>query len=138
MRNWETERFVYTNFDCPSISGSISVDPTTQSQPRAPTPAESHTEKANEGKVDQDKESRDDQIGKGKREKETGTVNDRIFEVLPNYGTVETANLLPSLTSLQKFRLATAGVFDCAAYPCNGALAAIAQTKNDPPTWGQG
>src|SRR5438874_11304897 len=28
-------------------------------------------------------------VGKSKLEKETGTVNDRIFEVIPNYGTVE-------------------------------------------------
>jgi hypothetical protein len=58
--------------------------------------------------------------------------------VLPNYGTVETANTLPPLTSGQKFRIATASVFDWAAYPFNGALAAIAQAKNDPKEWGQG
>lgn len=80
----------------------------------------------------------DDQIGKSKLEKETGTVNDRIFEVLPNYGTVETAKTLPSLTSGQKFRIATASVFDWAAYPFNGTLAAISQAKDDPPSWGQG
>ncbi len=42
------------------------------------------------------------------------------------------------LTSGQKFRLATAGVFDWAAYPFNGVLSAIAQAKNDPREWGQG
>ena len=75
---------------------------------------------------------------KSKLEKETGTVNDRIFEVLPNYGTVENANALPALTSGQKFRLATASVFDWGAYPFNAALAAISQAKNDPKEWGQG
>ena len=58
--------------------------------------------------------------------------------MLPNYGTVETANTLPPLRTGQKFRLATAGVFDWAAYPFNGVLAAIAQAKNDPKSWGQG
>jgi hypothetical protein len=29
-------------------------------------------------------------------------------------------------------------VFDWAAYPFNGALAAVAQAKNDPKSWGQG
>ncbi len=77
-------------------------------------------------------------VGKSKLEKETGTVNDRIFEVLPNYGTVENANELPPLTTGQKFRLATAGVFDWAAYPFNGALSGIAQARNDPKQWGQG
>ncbi len=76
--------------------------------------------------------------GKTKLEKETGTVNDRIFDVLPNYGTVENANELPPLRSGQKFRLATASVFDWAAFPFNGVLSAIAQAKDDPKEWGQG
>src|SRR5438874_8760940 len=77
-------------------------------------------------------------VGKSKLEKETGTVNDRIFEVIPNYGTVENASALPPLTGGQKFRLATASVFDWGAYPFNGALSAIAQARNDPKEWGQG
>jgi len=93
----------------------------------APTPAET-----------KDKEKSGETVGKSKLEKETGTVNDRIFEVLPNYGTVENANELPPLKAGQKFRLATASVFDWAAYPFNGVLAAIAQAKNDPKEWGQG
>jgi len=76
-------------------------------------------------------------VGKSKLEKETGTVNDRIFEVIPNYGTVENASALPPLTGGQKFRLATAGVFDWGAYPFNGTLSAIAQARNDPKEWGQ-
>jgi hypothetical protein len=80
----------------------------------------------------------DGTIGKSKLEQETGTINDRIFEVLPNYGTVETSKTLPPLNSGQKFRIATASVFDWAAYPFNAALAAIAQAKNDPSSWGQG
>ena len=109
-----------------------------QPQPPTPAPADSQTDKSKEAREEKDKKTTDDQIGKSDLEKETGTVNDRIFEVLPNYGTVETAQTLPSLTSGEKFRLATAGVFDWAAYPFNGALAAIAQAKNDPKSWGQG
>jgi len=77
-------------------------------------------------------------VGKSKLEKETGTVNDRIFDVLPNYGTVENANSLQPLRTGQKYRLAVAGAFDWAAYPFNGVLAAIGQAKNDPESWGQG
>lgn len=109
-----------------------------QPPPPVPAPAESQTDKPKDAKEEQDKKTADDQIGKSKLEKETGTVNDRIFEVLPNYGTVETTRTLPPLTTGQKFRLATAGVFDWAAYPFNGALAAVAQAKNDPASWGQG
>jgi hypothetical protein len=106
--------------------------------PPTPAPTDAQTDKPKDGKDDQDKKTPDDQIGKSKLEKETGTVNDRIFEVLPNYGTVETSKTLPPLTTGQKFRLATAGVFDWTAYPFNGALAAISQAKNDPQSWGQG
>jgi hypothetical protein len=80
----------------------------------------------------------DKDAGKSKLEQQTGTANDRIFEVLPNYGTVRTSKTLPPLTDGQKFRLATAGAFDWAVWPFNGALAAIAQAKNDPDAWGQG
>ncbi len=80
----------------------------------------------------------DEEVGKSKLEKDTGTKNDRIFAVLPNYGFVAGAKALPPLTSGQKFRLATASVFDWAAFPFNGVLAGIAQAKNDPESWGQG
>jgi hypothetical protein len=106
-----------------------------ESPPPAPAPSEQQTANTKEGK---DKEQQGGTVGKSKLEKETGTVNDRIFEVLPNYGTVENAQALPALTSSQKFRLATASVFDWGAYPFNGALSAIAQARNDPKEWGQG
>jgi hypothetical protein len=80
----------------------------------------------------------DKTVGKSKLEQETGTKNDRIFEVLPNYGTVKSNKNLPPLTVGQKFRIATASTFDWAVWPFNGALAAIAQAKNDPESWGQG
>ena len=80
----------------------------------------------------------DEAVGKSKLEKETGTKNDRIFDVLPNYGFVAGAKALPPLSSGQKFRLATASVFDWAAFPFNGVLSGIAQAKNDPDAWGQG
>lgn len=107
-------------------------------QPQPPAPAASQTEKTKAGQEDPNKNKPAETVGKSKLEKETGTVNDRIFEVLPNYGTVENADKLPPITTGQKFRLATAGVFDWGAYPFNGALSAIAQARNDPQAWGQG
>jgi hypothetical protein len=109
-----------------------------QPQPPSPPPADQQTPKPKDSGNSKDKDPSAATVGKSKLEKETGTVNDRIFEVLPNYGTVENAQALPPLTSGQKFRLATAGVFDWAAYPFNGALAAISQAKNDPKEWGEG
>src|SRR5437899_2959463 len=101
----------------------------------APGPSTQQPTNTKDGK---DKEKQGETVGKSKLEKETGTVNDRIFEVLPNYGTVENAKELPPLTTGQKSRLATAGVFDWGAYPFNGILSGIAQAKNDPKEWGQG
>jgi hypothetical protein len=109
-----------------------------QQQPPTPAPSDQQTDKPKDAKDTQEKPKQDDSTGKSKLEKETGTVNDRIFEVLPNYGTVENAHELPPLTTGQKYRLATAGVFDWAAYPFNGLLAAIDQAKNEPKSWGQG
>jgi len=76
--------------------------------------------------------------GKSKLEQETGTINDRIFEVMPNYGTVESSSKLPPMTTGQKYRLAAAGVFDRFTYPFIGTLAAIDQANNSPKSWGQG
>ena len=79
-----------------------------------------------------------EEVGKSKLEKETGTKNDRIFAVLPNYGFVAGSKALPRLTTGKKFRLATASVFDWAAFPFNGVLAGISQAKNEPESYGQG
>jgi hypothetical protein len=76
--------------------------------------------------------------GKTKLEQETGTVNDRILDVMPNYGTVENASTLPPISTGQKYRLATAGVLDYFTFPFIGALAAIDQANNSPASWGQG
>ena len=112
-----------------------------QAESQQPTPPKPDPKPEEKDKKDSDKaepNKQNDTVGKSKLEKETGTINDRIFEVLPNYGTVENANALPPLTSGQKFRIATASVFDWGAYPFNAALAGIAQAKNDPKEWGQG
>jgi cytoskeletal protein RodZ len=57
------------------------------SEPENPQP---QSDKSKTAKDDPNQEKSDDQVGKSKLERETGTVNDRIFEVPPNYGTVET------------------------------------------------
>jgi hypothetical protein len=108
-----------------------------QQQPAPPQSPEPAATTSQDSKANQTQDA-DKSVGKSKLEKETGTVNDRIFDVLPNYGTVENAGKLEPLRSAQKFRIATAGVFDWAAYPFNGVLAAVAQAKNDPESYGQG
>jgi hypothetical protein len=117
------------------------ISPALGQQPDSQPPPPPKSDPPPSSKNEKDKKEEDQlggTVGKSKLEKETGTVNDRIFEVLPNYGTVENANALPPLTTGQKFRIATASVFDWGAYPFNGALSAIAQAKNDPKEWGRG
>jgi hypothetical protein len=116
-----------------------SQPPASTPQAQPPNPAQSQQDKDKDKPKDTGNDQKtDDDIGKSKLERETGTINDRIFEVLPNYGTVETAKSVPPLSAKQKFQLATASVFDWGAYPFNGALAAIDQAKDDPKSWGQG
>ena len=119
------------------------VQPTSAQEQQSQSPvtesADAKTTNTKQEAADQngEKNKQDGSVGKSKLERETGTVNDRIFEVLPNYGTVENATELPPISTGQKFRLATAGVFDWAAYPFNGLLAAIDQAKDQPKSWGQ-
>src|SRR5437588_12061301 len=120
------------------LVGLLTVVAPALAQQPAPTPPDSQKTNRKDGKEDKDKDKPGQTVGKSQLEKETGTINDRIFEVLPNYGTVENAKDLPPLTTGQKFRLATAGAFDWGAYPFNGILSGMAQAKNDPKEWGQG
>ena len=111
------------------------ASPIRAQQPPAPVPP---SQQAATSKDDQNKKKQTEKQGKTNLEKETGTVNDRILEVMPNYGTVEGASALPPISSGQKYRLATAGVFDYFTYPFIGFLAALDQANNSPRSWGQG
>src|SRR5260370_21884873 len=109
-----------------------------ESQQPAPPATDPQPSGTKNGKDKKETDKAGETVGKSKLEKEAGTINDRIFEVMPNYGTVENAKDLPPISTGQKFRLATAGVFDWGAYPFSGALSAIAQARNDPKHSGQG
>ena len=64
--------------------------------------------------------------------------NDRLFFLLPNYLTVETANKLPPLTTGQKFKLVALGDFDPIEYPYVAILAGVSQAENADPAYKQG
>jgi hypothetical protein len=74
-----------------------------------------------------------------KKDDSNNPKNDRIFLVIPNYGTVEhpTANVAP-LTVKQKFKTGAEDAFDTYSVPLAGVVAAISQAKNDDAEWGQG
>ncbi|HEV2297797.1 MAG TPA: hypothetical protein VGR72_04690 [Candidatus Acidoferrales bacterium] len=110
-----------------------------QQQEQSSTPAQSAppATKTQDDKTAQGKKTQSDPKSKSKLEQETGTVNDRLFDAMPNF-VVESKNALPPLTTGQKYRLASASVFDYFMYPFAGFLAAMDQANNSPQSWGQG
>jgi len=69
---------------------------------------------------------------------QSGTSNDRLFKVLPNFLTLETGGKLPPLTTKQKYAVVARGTFDPVQYPWWGLLSAINQADNSEPAYGQG
>jgi len=55
---------------------------------------------------------------------------DRVFGVLPNYGTVEDATNVPAITTTATFRIAALNAFDPYVFPFVGVTAAFAQLTN--------
>ena len=113
--------------------------PVAAQQQQTPPPAQgqSAATQAQSGDSAQKKDPPANPKAKSKLERETGTVNDRLFEAMPNF-VVENKNALPPLTVGQKYKLASASVFDYFMYPFAGFLAAMDQANNSPQSWGQG
>jgi hypothetical protein len=103
---------------------------TTQTQTPPPASPDKDKNEQDKDKKDQKKDDKNDP---------NNPKNDRIFMVIPNYGTVEhpTANI-PPLTVKQKFKTGAEDAFDTYSIPLAGIVAAISQAKNDDPAWGQG
>src|SRR5579864_4308049 len=69
---------------------------------------------------------------------QSGTSNDRLFNVLPNFLTLEDAEQLPPLGSEEKFKVVARGTFDYVQIPWYGFLAGISQAQNSEPGYGHG
>jgi hypothetical protein len=68
-------------------------------------------------------------------------VPDRIFGVLPNYGTVEretTGSVVPRVTTQDAFRMAALNTFDPYVYPFVGVVAGLAHARTPQPAGEQG
>jgi len=100
--------------------GSVAQQPAAGSPPPAPSASQANT-----------KDSTDTQ------KQQSGTSNDRLFYALPNFLTVESANV-PPLTAGQKFKVVARGSFDYVLIPWYAALAGISQAANSEPGYGQG
>jgi hypothetical protein len=63
---------------------------------------------------------------------------DRVFGLLPNYGTVEDGTTVSVITTTATFRMAALNSFDPFVFPFVGAIAALAQVENQEPSLGRG
>jgi hypothetical protein len=67
-----------------------------------------------------------------------GTSNDRLFYTLPNFLTLENKGQLPPMSAKDKYKVVALGTFDYVEYPWWAVLAAISQSNNSEPAFGQG
>jgi hypothetical protein len=100
-----------------------------QEEPVSPDAAAQIQSRASDG----EKANRGDQPGTP-----SGTSNDRLFKLLPNFLTLEDAGKLPPLTTRQKFKVVARGSFDLVVFPWYGLLAGISQAENSESGYGQG
>jgi len=72
------------------------------------------------------------------REQQTGTSNERLFWVLPDFYLIENVQSLPPLSVGAKFKVCARSSFDYIEYPVYGMLAGISQAENAEPGYGRG
>jgi hypothetical protein len=72
------------------------------------------------------------------REQQTGTSNERLFWVLPDFYLIENVQRLPPLSVGAKFKVCARSSFDYVEYPVYGMLAGISQAENSEPGYGRG
>jgi hypothetical protein len=66
------------------------------------------------------------------------TSNDRLFDLIPNFLTLENADKVPPLTPAQKFKTVARGAFDWGQFVWYGILSGLSQAENSEPGFGQG
>jgi hypothetical protein len=71
-------------------------------------------------------------------EKQTGTSNDRLFFLFPNFLTIDTADTVPPLTARQKFETTARGLIDPSEFVLQAVVAGLGQASNSIPEYGQG
>jgi hypothetical protein len=94
-----------------------------------------------QGQADQDDQDKPKKHKTPEEKAETAapaTSNDRLFFALPNFLTLETADLVPPLTTKQKFAVVTRSSFDYIQVPWYAFLAGVSQAENSEPGYGQG
>jgi hypothetical protein len=123
----------------PAQSAPTTAAPATQSSTTDKSADKSKADKGKEDKSDKNKDAKSKTdptlSGEGKVE---GTSNDRLFYTLPNFLTLQNKGQLPPMSVKDKYKVVALGTFDYVEYPWWGILAAIAQSNNTEPAFGQG
>jgi hypothetical protein len=117
------------------LASSLLGQAQTQAQPSLPDSPSQASQTSSPDKSD--KGDNNKQGTDIKKQEDTGTSKDRLFYALPNFLTVETANV-PPLTAGQKFKVVTKGSFDYIQIPWYAFLAGISQAQDSEPGYGQG
>jgi hypothetical protein len=127
-------------------SGNSQSGEQAQSQLQPPPPAQAQppaqTQPPAQGTAAQDKDKQDKDKKDAQKDPNSdpdNPKNDRIFLVVPNYGTVEhpTTTITP-LPVKEKFKIALEDSFDTYSVPLAAIVASINQAKDDDSAWGQG
>jgi hypothetical protein len=131
-----------TGKDATQFNASIDETQEPQEQPKseAQKPAQAPLAKSESSSQQQTQpadKSKDDP-GTVQPNQIEGTSKDRLFFTLPNFLTLENANLVPPLTTGQKFKVVARSSFDYVQYPWFGFLAGVSQAENSEPGYGQG
>jgi hypothetical protein len=103
-----------------------------QSSPQSAAPGQSSSQQSPQQPSDK---SKDAPSAGGKVE---GTSNDRLFYTLPNFLTLQGKGQLPPMSTKDKYKVVALGTFDYVEYPWWAVLAAISQSNNSEPAFGQG
>ena len=128
LKKHENRPYAACSYFCPIailVSLALLVSPVSaqQEEPRqqaADAAANSHPKIADEEKTDQS----------ALPNSKAGTSDDRLFNLLPNFLTLENAGQRPPLTTDQKFKVVARSSFDYVIYPWYGLLAGISQAQN--------
>ena len=75
---------------------------------------------------------------KKSQEQQTGTSNERLFWVFPDFLLIRSSKQLPPLSVGAKFKVAARGSFDYVEFPLYGLAAGISQVDHNDPAYGQG
>jgi hypothetical protein len=109
-----------------------------QSSPQSATPGQSSSQQSSSQQTSPQQPSDKSKDAPNTGGKVEGTSNDRLFYTLPNFLTLQNKSQLPPMSVRDKYKVVALGTFDYVEYPWWAVLAAISQSQNSEPAFGQG